>query len=402
MSLARERERSRPSARQIPKPFPSFLVTILLPGHYGERCRLLIFYQSVLRQRQATFRHCCTSRLLMDLFASATSFTFTAQEKFSNSLLMRIKSLVSDVVCRCRIARLMAKKLPVRRRVLWCQSWPFPIFISSTQREREREREIGKASSGAAKMKVPVQSKSQVSPSFGGVTQYLSLPIKKRRKCHPFNYFFWPEKRMKRKQKTFWSFALWIDPPDRDRLLVAYVIRLEKETNEDKKDRFPLLPANGSIPATIRVYTETRHYTHRHTTSGWPLMGGTPNDCQNAKDFVREIKDFFSFFFFFLFSIDIQRQAKRRRRQKGNVKLTRGRKKKMISDWKKKNLLSARGKSSGAHRVTLRHATKSTTSFIIPFLIFFSLLFPQRARHSPNCAWRPIWPRLSIREIFGS
>ena len=61
-------------------------------------------------------------------------------------------------------------------------------------------------------------------------------------------------------------------------------------------------------------------------------MGGTPNDCQNAKDFVREIKDFFSFFFFFLFSIDIQRQAKRRRRQKGNVKLTRGRKKKMISD----------------------------------------------------------------------
>ena len=296
----------------------------------------------------------------------------------------------------------MAKKLPVRRRVLWCQSWPFPIFISSTQREREREREIGKASSGAAKMKVPVQSKSQVSPSFGGVTQYLSLPIKKRRKCHPFNYFFWPEKRMKRKQKTFWSFALWIDPPDRDRLLVAYVIRLEKETNEDKKDRFPLLPANGSIPATIRVYTETRHYTHRHTTSGWPLMGGTPNDCQNAKDFVREIKDFFSFFFFFLFSIDIQRQAKRRRRQKGNVKLTRGRKKKMISDWKKKNLLSARGKSSGAHRVTLRHATKSTTSFIIPFLIFFSLLFPQRARHSPNCAWRPIWPRLSIREIFGS
>ena len=74
-----ERERSRPSARQIPKPFPSFLVTILLPGHYGERCRLLIFYQSVLRQRQATFRHCCTSRLLMDLFASATSFTFTAQ-----------------------------------------------------------------------------------------------------------------------------------------------------------------------------------------------------------------------------------------------------------------------------------------------------------------------------------
>ena len=45
-------------------------------------------------------------------------------------------------------------------------------------------------------------------------------------------------------------------------------------------------------------------------------------------------------------------------------------------NFKKKNLLSARrigGKSSGAHRVTLRCATKSI-SFIIPFLIFFSFL----------------------------
>ena len=120
MSLAREREISAVCSADpetISLLFGYYFITGTLRGEMPTADILSVGAAST-SGNFSTLLHLSSLDGSLRLRYAITSFTFSAQETFSNSLLMRIKSLVSDVACRCRIARLMAKKLPVRRRVL--------------------------------------------------------------------------------------------------------------------------------------------------------------------------------------------------------------------------------------------------------------------------------------------